>query len=147
MKNKYLQLTLIPILIIASCIKEKKKITKVRINQKILTVEIAETEEKRKKGLSHRKKLPENYGMLFIFDKPQIVSFWMKDTSIPLSIAFITSNFTIIQIDDMEPYDVFTIHRSIMPVKYALEVKKGWFRENNIKIGDKIEIINKNSNP
>ena len=85
--------------------------------------------------------------MLFIFDKPQIVSFWMKDTSIPLSIAFITSNFTIIQIDDMEPYDVFTIHRSIMPVKYALEVKKGWFRENNIKIGDKIEIINKNSNP
>jgi uncharacterized membrane protein (UPF0127 family) len=111
------------------------------INGKILRVEIADTEKKRIKGLMNRKKLEENEGMLFIFEKPAILNFWMKDTSIPLSIAFINENLEIIQIEDMLPYDVINIHTSISPAKYALEVNKGWFEKNNIKIGDKIKII------
>jgi len=108
-------------------------------NQKII-VEVADTESKRSKGLMFRKKLDKDTGMLFVFDKSEIVHFWMKNTFIPLSIAFIDTNYRIVHIDDMEPLTL-TLHSSIFPVKYALEVKKGWFDEHNIKIGDRVRGI------
>jgi uncharacterized membrane protein (UPF0127 family) len=113
---------------------EKKTI---KIRDKTLMVEIADTPEKRQIGLMYRKNLGENEGMLFIFFEEDFHSFWMKNTLIPLSIAFIKEDGTIVQIEDMEP-ETETTHPSKFPAKYALEVNKGWFKENNITAGDKI---------
>ncbi len=81
--------------------------------------------------------LPENEGMLFVFDTEGHHSFWMKNTSIPLSIAFIGRKGEIVQIEDMQPQDS-TLHTSAYPVLYALEMNQGWFRKNGIEVGDKI---------
>ena len=113
---------------------EKKTIT---IGDKTLIVEIADTAEKRQTGLMYRKSLGEDEGMLFIFPEEDFHSFWMKNTLIALSIAFIKEDGTIVQIEDMEP-QTETAHPSKFPVKYALEVNKGWFKEHNITTGDKI---------
>ncbi len=88
-----------------------------------------------------RKELAKDSGMLFVFDKVKKVGFWMKNTYIPLSIAFIDISNRIFQIDNMWPLDEKNIHYSIKPVKYALEVNLDWFKNNNIKVGDKIKII------
>jgi uncharacterized membrane protein (UPF0127 family) len=108
-------------------------------NQKILNVEIADTPEKRSIGLMYRKQLKEDHGMLFVFDKSQVVGFWMKNTFIPLSIAYIDTNFKILHISKMAPFDEETHHSSLYPVKYAVEVNQGWFKLNNVKIGDYVK--------
>jgi uncharacterized membrane protein (UPF0127 family) len=90
-------------------------------------------------GLMHRNKLEDNEGMLFIFPQEEILSFWMKDTRIPLSIAFIKANGRIVQIESMKPYSLDT-HVSREKVKYALEVKDGWFMRHNVKEGDTVKI-------
>ncbi len=105
-------------------------------------VEIADTERTREQGLMFRNKLDYNKGMLFVFDKSKIVGFWMKNTYIPLSIAFIDTNYTILQIENMWPMDEKHIYRSYVPIKYALEVNLGWFDNNKVKIGDKINLDN-----
>lgn len=115
------------------------QLEKIEINDKILYVEIANNDEKRTQGLMFRKYLPDSMGMLFIFDSSGIYGFWMKNTYIPLSIAFINENFEIIDILDLEPLD----ERPVFPVKkfkYALEVNRNWFKRNNVKIGDKVKI-------
>ncbi len=136
--KKWIVASLIWVLFL-SC--NSRKFAKVVINAHILTVEVADTDKKRRKGLMGRSFLEQDAGMLFVFETPQIVSFWMKNTSIPLSIAFINEDYEIIQIEDMLPYDVVNIHKSKTNVRYALEVNQGWFDKNNIKIGDKIKII------
>jgi uncharacterized membrane protein (UPF0127 family) len=105
-----------------------------------ITVEIAGTEEKRAKGLMYRKKLPDGEGMIFIFERDQQLSFWMKNTLIPLSIAFITSDGRIIEIKDMQPHDLNSVQSS-RSARYALETPQGWFTRVGIKSGDRI-IIN-----
>jgi len=113
---------------------------KIEINGKILYVEIADNQEKREKGLMNRTYLPDSIGMLFIFDSSGIYGFWMKNTYIPLSIAFIDENFIIVDILDLEPLNenpVFPIKK----FKYALEVNRNWFKKNNIKPGDKIKLL------
>lgn len=104
-----------------------------------LQVELAQTDEQRQKGYMERKNIPEETGMLFIFEKSQILSFWMKNTPTPLSIAYIDSNGKIRDIFDMKPYDLSSTMSSVS-VKYALEVPQGWFKKNNIQIGDKIDL-------
>jgi len=89
----------------------------------------------------YRKKLPENQGMLFVFDKPASHCFWMKNTYIPLSIAFISIDKKIIQIDSMFPLDTLNIRISRKPSKYAIEVNQGWFKRHKIKTEDKIRGI------
>jgi uncharacterized protein len=89
----------------------------------------------------YRKEMPENKGMLFVFDGLDYHSFWMKNTYIPLSIAFITEGKKIIQIEDMAPLDTISFHTSIIPVKYAVEVNEGWFRRHNVKVGDRVKGI------
>lgn len=100
------------------------------------TVEIARTPEERAKGLKFREYLKKDYGMYFIIEKEEVQSFWMKDTRIPLSIAFINSQNIIVSIKDMRPYDISGTS-SDFPAKYALEMERGWFRDNNISVGDK----------
>ena len=95
----------------------------------------------REKGLSGRKHLPSGRGMLFIFDFQRNQSFWMKDTSIPLSIAFISAEGEILQIEQMDPGDLDPV-TSDRSAKYALEVNKGFFQENGIKPGSKVDLTN-----
>ncbi|MDR0770062.1 MAG: DUF192 domain-containing protein [Burkholderiales bacterium] len=97
--------------------------------------EVAQTPEQRERGLMHRFTLPGGHGMLFVFDRPQPLSFWMKNTPVPLSIAFIDERGTILNIRDMAPNDDKTLHQSQGNALYALEVRKGWFAEQGIKAG------------
>ncbi len=97
--------------------------------------EIAQSEEERNHGFMERKNIPDGTGMLFIFDRDQILSFWMKNTPHPLSIAYLDSHGKIRNIYDMTPFSLTPI-KSTVSVRYALEVPQGWFRENNINVGD-----------
>lgn len=110
-----------------------------RLNGQLLKVEIADTPEERARGLMYREELPEGTGMLFVYPDDDFRTFWMHNTPIPLSIAFIHSDGTIIQIEDMRPYDRHGV-KSNAPVRYALEVPRGWFRRAGIAVGDKVEI-------
>lgn len=110
----------------------------------VVKAEIARTGDERSKGLMYRKKLPEGEGMLFIFERDEVLSFWMKNTSIPLSIAFIASDGKIIDIKDMYPHDENSVVSS-RSVRYALEVPMGWFSHAGVRLGDTVivmEVIN-----
>jgi uncharacterized membrane protein (UPF0127 family) len=102
-----------------------------------LLVELAETERQKQRGLMGRTELGENRGMLFVYDREQQLSFWMRDTLIPLSIAYIDAGGTIVDIQDMEPLDE-TSHPSAAPAKYALEVNQGFFEAHGIQVGDRL---------
>lgn len=102
--------------------------------------EVADTPGKRNDGLMFRRILAENEGMLFIFDDNERRSFWMRNTYIPLSIAYISSRGVINEIYHMKPLDDSVIYSSKKPARYALEMKQGWFRRNNIATGCKIEL-------
>jgi uncharacterized membrane protein (UPF0127 family) len=104
-----------------------------------ITVEIARTEEERSKGLMHREQLLDGAGMIFVFDYDQQVSFWMKNTIIPLSIAFISADGRILEIKDMYPLDLNSVHSS-RSVRYALETPQGWFTRAGITAGDVVNI-------
>ena len=84
-------------------------------------------------------KLPENEGMLFVYRREEVLSFWMKNTSIPLSIAFIDKKGVITEIRDMEPMGMDSV-RAAKPAQYALEVNRGWFTKNGIKVGAKVKL-------
>ena len=103
---------------------------------KIIT-EVASTESTRKYGLMFREKLPENHGMLFVFEISKKYCFWMKDVKLPLSIAFLRDDGIIIKIVDMQPYSL-DIHCANEPIRYALEMNQGWFSKKNINVGDRI---------
>lgn len=104
-----------------------------------LFVEIADTAEERATGLMNRESMPEDAGMLFVFPDDTEASFWMKDTLIPLSIAFVRADGTIIEIEDMEPQTEDS-HASPEPFRYAIEVNQGWFDEYGITAGDAVDL-------
>ena len=101
----------------------------------IVAAEIAEKTEDRNHGFMERKNIPDGTGMLFIFERDQILSFWMKNTPHPLSIAYIDSKGRIRDIFDMTPYSIASI-TSTVSVRYALEVPQGWYKKNCITEGD-----------
>jgi uncharacterized membrane protein (UPF0127 family) len=105
----------------------------------VIKAEIARTQEERGKGLMYRKKLPDGKGMLFIFDKDAVQSFWMKNTYIPLSIAFIVYDGRIIEIKDMQPGSLNSVISS-RSVRYALETPQGWFSRAGVRNGDVVKI-------
>lgn len=128
---------------ISSCSAQMRKESITIINQngeeKIVEAEIAITVEEHQNGFMERKKIPEGTGMLFVFDRDQQLSFWMKNTPTALSIAYIDSKGVIRDIFDMEPFSLEAI-LSTRSVRYALEVPQGWFEKNNIKVGNKVII-------
>ena len=107
----------------------------------VVKAEIANTDETRQRGLMFRQTLPDGEGMFFIFEKDEILRFWMKNTFIPLSIAYISSEGRIIDIKDMFPHDETSVTSS-RSVRYALEVPQGWFDRVGVRIGD-IVVFNK----
>ena len=117
---------------------KKKQLTTLWIDTVPLQVEVVSTPAELQKGLMYRKELPENQGMLFVFDGPGFHAFWMKNTYIPLAIAFISPEGQITQIDSMEPLDTLNTHNSRYRVKYAIEVNKDWFARHKINIGNGI---------
>lgn len=115
------------------------KTTKLKICGKRLEVDIADTDSSREKGLMYRKSMPENYGMLFVYDNEQPMSFWMKNTFIPLSIAFFDKEKKLINILDMKPLDTSKIYPSQKPAQFAIEVNQGWYTKNKVDVGCKFE--------
>lgn len=114
------------------------KIIALKILDHALYAEIAHTPATRTRGLMYRLELAENSGMLFVFPKTNIYGMWMRNTFIPLSVAFLDEKGVILNIADMTPLST-KAHYSTKPAKYALEMNLGWFAEKRIKAGDRVE--------
>jgi uncharacterized protein len=98
----------------------------------VIKAEVAANNAQREQGLMFRKSMGANEGMVFLFNTPASVCMWMKNTLIPLSVAFIDSEGKIINIEDMEPQTTES-HCAKKPAQYALEMNRGWFKQKNIK--------------
>ena len=132
------------ILMICSCKSESLPIKKLEIQTasgEIVSVkaEIADSQESRQRGFMFRKNIPDETGMLFVFENDQILQFWMKNTPHPLSIAYISSDGSIRDIFDMTPYSLSNV-TSTGYVRYALEVPQGWFKKSGVAVGDRVII-------
>ena len=103
-----------------------------------IDAQVAATPEARQTGLMFRKDMAPHEGMIFIFEQPAKQCFWMKNTLIPLSAAFILDDGTITNIEDMKPL-VLDSHCSTLPVRYVLEMNKGWFAKKGIKAGSRLQ--------
>jgi hypothetical protein len=115
---------------------EKFQTTQIKVGPHPLKVELAVSDPQRMQGLMFREKLGKNDGMLFVFDESAYQSMWMKNTLIPLSVAFLDSDGVILNILDMEPHTL-TPNMSAGPARYAVETNKGWFAEKQLKAGDR----------
>jgi uncharacterized membrane protein (UPF0127 family) len=113
------------------------KTSRIKVGGHELKVDVAQSDEQRQQGLMFRKQLGKNDGMLFIFDEPAYHAMWMKNTLIPLSVAFVDKDGEILNILDMEPQTLDT-HMAAGPATYAIETNKGWFAEKKVKAGDKV---------
>lgn len=102
-----------------------------------IDAQVAATPEQRMTGLMHRKEMPQHEGMLFVFEQPSQQCFWMKNTLLPLSIAFVEDDGTIVNIDEMKPQTLDS-HCSAKPVRYVLEMNTGWFAKKGVKPGQKL---------
>jgi uncharacterized membrane protein (UPF0127 family) len=103
-----------------------------------INAEVAQTPEQRQIGLMHRKTMPATDGMLFVFERPEVQCFWMKNTLLPLSIAFLADDGTVVNIADMKPMTLDS-HCSQKPVRYALEMNQGWFAKKGVKAGSRLQ--------
>ena len=103
----------------------------------VINAELARTAPEREIGLMNRPSMPNNDGMLFVFERAGEQCFWMKNTLIPLSVAFLADDGTVVNIDDMAP-QTLDGHCSAKPVRFVLEMNKGWFAKRGIKPGSKL---------
>lgn len=136
-QSPYLESWLLSIVILVFFNTEALASKEVNIEKLLSHMEIADNYSKRKKGLMYRENIEEDFGMLFIWDKEEIQCMWMKNTSIPLSIAFIEEEGVILDIYNLYPFSTLSVCSSDK-VKYALEVNRGWFKENEITRGDTV---------
>jgi uncharacterized membrane protein (UPF0127 family) len=118
----------------AICVAAELPTTTLTIGEQKVVAEVAVTPEQRALGLMNRFSLKPDHGMLFVFERPEPQAFWMKNTFIPLSIAFIGADGRIVNIEDMAPQTEDS-HWSKGPAMYALEMRKGWFRDKGIGPG------------
>lgn len=102
-----------------------------------IDAQVAQSMDERSTGLMHRKDMPQHEGMLFVFEVPMQQCFWMKNTLLPLSAAFVADDGTIVNIEDMKPQTLDS-HCSQKPVRYVLEMNQGWFAKKGIKPGTKL---------
>lgn len=110
---------------------------KLTIDKYTLSAEIAATPAQRARGLSGRPTLAANAGMLFVFEELSRPQFWMRDTAIPLTIAFLDDDGRIVEMRDMTPYSL-RLHSPRQPVRYALEMPRGWFSKRRIANGTRV---------
>ena len=116
-----------------------QKLAQVRLNAGIhnINAELASTPQQREIGLMFRTAMPANDGMLFVFEQPGQQCFWMRNTLIPLSIAFLGDDGSVVNIDDMKPQTLDS-HCSAKPVRFVLEMNEGWFAKRGIKAGSRL---------
>lgn len=105
-----------------------------------VTLEVADDPDSRRQGLMFRDSLLQDHGMLFVFPYEAIYPFWMKNTRIPLSIAFVNSRGEIVGISQMQPLDTTTMHMPLRPFIYAIEMEQSWFGAHGVKKGDTLNI-------
>lgn len=118
--------------------KKKSGLSTIHVNGVPIDVEVAQEDEERMSGLMFREDIPEDQGMLFVFPTERILSFWMRNTFIPLDIAFINANGKIVDIQRMEPLDESKQYISAAPALYALETNAGWFEKHGASVGDQV---------
>jgi hypothetical protein len=121
----------------AAALAQALPVLQVKVAGHALRVEVASTVEQRMKGLMFREKLGAGDGMLFVFDEPGYHAMWMKNTPLPLSVAFVDGDGRILNILDMEPHTLDQ-HAAAGPAIYAIETNKGWFAQRRIRPGDKV---------
>jgi uncharacterized protein len=110
---------------------------KLSAGMNVIDAQLALTPEQRQIGLMLRKEMPQHEGMLFIFEQPAQQCFWMKNTLLPLTAAFVADDGTIVNLADMKPQTTDS-HCSAQPVRYVLEMNRGWFDKKGIKAGSKL---------
>ena len=103
----------------------------------VIDAQVAFTPGQREIGLMFRKDMPQQEGMIFVFEQPNQQCFWMKNTLLPLTAAFVADDGTIVNMADMKPQTT-DAHCSAQPVRYVLEMNKGWFAKKGIKAGSKL---------
>ena len=103
----------------------------------LIQAQVASTPQERTVGLMFRKEMPANEGMLFVFEQASGQCFWMKNTLLPLTAAFVADDGTIINLADMQPQSLDS-HCSARPVRYVLEMNKGWFEKRGLKAGARL---------
>ena len=111
----------------------------IRVGPATVAAELALSETERERGLMFRKFLGADSGMIFVFPKDDRLVFWMKNTPLPLSLAYISSDGTIRQISELEPLSLAPVPAE-RSVRYALEMNRGWFDRAGVKVGDKVEV-------
>lgn len=133
---------MIVVLLLTHILFAKESLTTIEFSNKVkLKVEVANTPAKRNLGLMNRTSLPKDQGMLFVFDRPQKLSFWMRNTYIPLSIGYFDENRVLKEIHQMKPQNMLEKSQDLRSYpsqclcQYAIEVNQGWFKKNKIKIG------------
>ena len=102
-----------------------------------IDAQVAQHNEQRSTGLMFRKEMPQHEGMLFVFEQPSRQCFWMKNTLLPLTAAFVSDDGTIVNLEDMKPQTLES-HCSLKPVRYVLEMNQGWFARKGIKAGTRL---------
>jgi uncharacterized membrane protein (UPF0127 family) len=138
MRTLLMLVPLAALCVVATAFATELPTVELRIKGHRLVAEVAATEAARTTGLMNRFSLQPDHGMLFVFKEAQPQAFWMKNTYVPLSIAFIDSDGRILNIDDMAPQTENT-HPSRGRARYALEMKKGWFAQRAINAGESVE--------
>jgi uncharacterized membrane protein (UPF0127 family) len=103
----------------------------------LIDTQVAASPEQRATGLMFRKDMPQSEGMLFVFEEASVQCFWMKNTELPLTAAFVANDGTIVNLADMQPQTTNS-HCSTKPVRYVLEMNQGWFGKKSIKAGFKL---------
>jgi len=111
--------------------------TKITAGMYLIDAQVAATPQQRSTGLMFRPQMPASEGMLFVFDQPSEQCFWMKNTLLPLTAAFVADDGTIVNLADMKPQTTDS-HCSKKPVRYVLEMNLGWFQKKGIKAGSKL---------
>ncbi|MDO5691086.1 MAG: DUF192 domain-containing protein [Pseudomonadota bacterium] len=112
--------------------------TTLTIGMHRIDTQLATTPEQRQIGLMFRKDMPQHEGMLFVFEQPAVQCFWMKNTLIPLTAAFVADDGSIVNLVDMQPLDEKGNHCSTQPVRYVLEMNQGWFKQRHLAAGSKL---------
>jgi len=102
-----------------------------------IEAQVAQAPQERQTGLMHRREMPQHEGMLFVFEQPATQCFWMRNTLLPLTAAFVADDGTIVNLADMKPLDESS-HCSAKPVRYVLEMNQGWFAKRGLKAGAKL---------
>ena len=125
-----------------ACAKDPQapRLKKILVGNTPLWVEVADTLEKQERGLMFRRFLPDNEGMLFVYKEPIEMSFWMRNTFLPLDIAFIGADGRILNIHQARPLDDSILYRSAGAAKYVIETNQGWFSRHGIGPGDRVTL-------